>query len=542
MELSAYLTGMLPEFILLAGACLVLLAGMGKVRESGPGIQGLLALLVLVAALMAACWCGDPSNRQAPPGIVLGSLLYYVRLAALLTGIPIVLCNLHLPVAQERSEYFALILFSILGLHVTAAANDLVVLFFAIELVSIPTYIIIALSRENKRASEAAVKYFFLGALAAGLMVYGFSFLYGALGGHTTLIGDAGQQTLSSVAAASDALSTYALIGLVLALAGCFFKVAAVPFHAYVADVYQGAASPVTGMLGFLPKFAGFIAAIKLLSIFNWQVPDKIMWLLWILAALTMTVGNTLALLQNNVKRILAYSSIAHSGYMLIGLIVGPSLVGDQGPMRDGLAALLFYMAIYGVMNLGAFAVLGALGSKREDAETLTDIQGLSATYPGLALAMAVCCFSLMGFPPTAGMLGKVYIFSSAFAVGDSHPFGYPLIILAVIGVLNSAVGAAYYLRIIGACYGRKPETEIARSGGAPIRWGIALCGLTMILAFLWPTGITQGARQAAAEIRNTPAIEQVAEAGATATSLSRKTNYSVANPSVAPNTENLPK
>jgi NADH-quinone oxidoreductase subunit N len=381
----------------------------------------------------------------------------------------------------------------------TSAANDLIVLFFAIELVSVPTYVLVSLSREDVRSSEAAVKYFFLGAVAAAFMVYGFSFLFGTLGGTTKI---AGAESMAAHLGQISSVNSLTTIGLTLALAGVFFKLAAVPFHAYAPDVYEGAASPVTALLGFLPKFAGFVAAARLLAAFHWDLGPQIFWLLWIVAALTMTVGNTLALLQSNVKRILAYSSIAHSGYMLIGLLVGP--VAGEGPMRDGLAALLFYMVVYGTMNLGAFAVLAALQKRGQAAEELADVEGLSTRHPGLALALAVCCFSLMGFPPTAGLLGKVYIFSSAFSVGDAHPYRFALIALAVIGVINSAIGAAYYLRIIAACYLKPSRVDTQRTGGPALTLSLALCSLLMIAAFIWPWTITRSARSAASSVAAT--------------------------------------
>ncbi|HRX85178.1 MAG TPA: NADH-quinone oxidoreductase subunit N, partial [Phycisphaerae bacterium] len=468
MDLSAYIGALLPEFILLVGACIVLLAGSAPVsRDSrgGSNVTGPLALITVIVAFGVSWLAGRPVAHPVThiSGLLLTPMTYYVRLGGLFVGGLIVLCNLHLPVARERAEYFAMILFSLLGLLVTAAANDLVVLFFAIELVSVPTYILISLSREDRRASESAIKYFFLGAFAAGIMLYGFSFLYGTLGGTTTMIATAQSAGMSGVAGALAGKSTLVTIGLLLALAGLFFKMAAVPFHVYAADVYEGAASPVTGLLGFLPKFAGFVAAAKLLAVFNWDAArlETVYWVLWIVAALTMTLGNTLALLQTNVKRILAYSSIAHSGYMLIGLIVGPALVGEGGPMRDGVAAMLFYMVVYGTMNLGAFAVLSAVARRGEPVEELRDLTGMGVRRPLLSLAMAVCMFSLMGFPPTAGLLGKVYIFASAFSAGDMHPFGHALVVLAVIGVINSAIGAAYYLRIVATCYNKAPADDV---------------------------------------------------------------------------------
>lgn len=517
MDLSACIGALLPEFILLVGACVVLLAGATPPAraDQGPSLTGPLALITVLVALGVTILSATPAESSLVPGLLISPLTGYVRLGGLFIGLLLVLCNLHVPVARERAEYFSMILFSLLGLLLTASANDLLVLFFAIELVSVPTYVLISLSREDRRASESAIKYFFLGAFAAGMMLYGFSFLYGSLGGHTTMIDWPHGPALSTATAALGAGSALATIGLLLALAGVFFKMAAVPFHVYAPDVYEGAASPITGLLGFLPKFAGFVAAAKLLAVFHWDAErlQVVYWVIWIAAALTMTIGNAVALLQSNVKRILAYSSIAHSGYMMIGLLVGPAIAGEGGPMRDGIAAMLFYMVVYGAMNLGAFAVLSAIARRSEPVEDLRDLEGLSVRQPMLSLALAICVFSLMGFPPTAGLLGKVYIFSSAFSVGAGHPFATPLIVLAVIGVLNSAVGAAYYLRIIATCYNKTPsETEDTTPiGGTALRWGLAACTIAVLILFLRPGMLTRNARPAAVAVSATQ-VETLAQ------------------------------
>ncbi|GAG13397.1 unnamed protein product, partial [marine sediment metagenome] len=267
---------------------------------------------------------------------------------------------------------------------------------------------------------------------------------------------------------------------------------AAVPFHVYAPDVYEGAAAPVTGLLGFFPKLAGFVALVKIFGALSWELPLSLQWMIWIVAAVTMTTGNVLALLQTNAKRMLAYSSIAHTGYMLIALLVGPVL--GAGPLHDGVAALLFYVTIYGAMNLGAFALLSAFAVRGKPAETLDDLAGLARKAPLAGLAFAVCVFSLMGFPPTAGFLGKLYVFSSAFSLDATHPFHGPLIVLAVIGVLNSVIGAGYYLKLIGAVYLSDKQADLVPVGGTPVRWGLALCGIAMVVLFVWPSGLVNKA------------------------------------------------
>jgi NADH-quinone oxidoreductase subunit N len=494
-----YLTQLSPELCMIAGACIAFLFGVSK-NAMTRSAAGPIALATLLAA-MAATWAyGSPTNDPQPAGLFFTGFVLYVRWITLTVGVLLLLVNWQVPIDGEKGEYFGLVLCSMAGVMLTAAANDLVVLFFAIELVSVPTYALIALSRTDHRASEASVKYFFLGALAAAVMVYGFSFIYGVAG--TTTLQSSTGDSIADAFAGGAGMNAFWLIGMLLSFAGLSFKVAAVPFHAYAPDVYEGAASPLTGLLGFLPKLAGFAAMIKLLSLCHWDLPEVVMWMMWVVAAVTMTVGNVLALLQSNVKRILAYSSISHTGYMLIGVLVGPMM--GQGPMRDGVAALLFYIAVYGVMNLGAFAVLSGLSVRGQAAETLSDLAGLSRRAPLAALAMAICVFSLMGFPPTAGFLGKVYLFSSAFSLESTHAFRGPLVALAVIAVINSAIGAAYYLRIVAACFLREPNDDLRREGGAMLKLGIAICSMTMLVLFIRPNQLTQSARSATTALQST--------------------------------------
>ncbi len=488
----SYFQQLSPEICLVAGACVVWLVGVSKSAVTR-SMMAPFALLVLIGSMVCTARYGQVVGDEQAAGLLFGELSYYVRWSTLIIGVLLLLVNWRVPADREQGEFFGMMLCSLAGLMLTGSANDLVILFLALELVSVPTYVLVALSRTDSRASEAAVKYFFLGALAAAVLAYGFSFLFGLAG--TTVLTSVSGDSLWAYFGGNGAMSTFALIGMVLAFGGLSFKVAAVPFHAYVADVYEGAASPVTGLLGFLPKAAGFVAMVKLMAMCHWQLPDSLMWMLWGVAAVTMTVGNVLALLQKNVKRMLAYSSIAHSGYMLVGLLVGPARDeshGSGGPMRDGVAAMLFYIVVYGAMNLGAFAVLANLRIKGRAVETLDDLAGLSRRAPLLALAMAVCVFSLMGFPPTAGFMGKVYLFWGAFSTGEQA-----LVVLAVLGVVNSAIAAAYYLRIVAACYMREPAAEVVGEGGWAMRLALAVCSVAMIVLFIRPTEVVRHAQTA---------------------------------------------
>lgn len=491
---------MWPELTLVIAAAVVLLVGLGRLGADRK-LTAWLALAGIVIAFLITWYAGMPDRPLRAPGIRVTNLVWYVRIVALGIGLLVVLVNwptLFGPPPREQGEHFAMILFSLAGILLTALADDLVLLFLAVELVSVPTYVLVAVGRGDIRAQEAGLKYFFLGALSAALMVYGFSFLYGA----------SGTTTLSTMNL-SRGSGGYAALGLLLAFAGFAYKIAAVPFHVYAADVYQGAASPVTGLLGFFPKLAGFIALIKLLLLVQppgapasgWDLPPVAFAFLWVAAAATMTVGNVLGLMQHNVKRILAYSSIAHSGYMLVGLLAGP--VTGAGPLPDGVSAMLFYIVVYGMMNLGAFAILALVESRGRPAEDLEDIVGLGYRHPLAGLGLAVCIFSLIGMPPTAGFFGKVYVFGAALSAGPDNPHQQALIWLAVIGFVNAAVAAAYYLRIIAACYLREAEPQpavIPQSRG--VRASVLGCALLILIIGLWPAGLIRMARQTFFDLR----------------------------------------
>lgn len=492
--MMCYFSILAPEILLIVAAGLALLIGLSRsarLRAAPPWIA--------VAAVAAAIWlsmCSCAPGETDLPGIRVSALTLYVRVAGLAVGLLVMLANLHLPAIGEKGEHFAMMLFALAGLTLTASADDLITLFLALELVSVPTYVLVAASGRDVRAHEAGMKYFFLGSLAASVLVYGFSFLYGA----------SGTCRLSAMAGMLDTHSLYTLIGMTLAIMGLAYKIAAVPFHVYAPDVYQGAASPITALLGFLPKLAGFVALIKLLSLLTptgganaagWCPPASLFWLLWLLAAATMTVGNCLALWQSNVKRMLACSSIAHSGYLLVAVLAGPT--ADGGPLHNGWSAMLYYAIVYGIMNLGVFAVLAYLKVGTKPAETLDDLAGLARRFPGVALVMALCLFGLMGMPPTAGFLGKVFIFGSALSIGAGHPHQTVMVVLVVIGVLNAAVGAVYYLRVIGACYMSEPRAEVSFEADRPQRLGLVICAILVLLLGLRPQGLLQSARDGAA-------------------------------------------
>jgi NADH-quinone oxidoreductase subunit N len=442
-----------PELILIVAACGLFLLGASSTlaaRKFAP-MLALAALLIVFFIQISKSEFG--SVLTDPVGAVrVTGLGQYIKLIAAGVGAMFVL--LAWPTDSQASgnsalnfgidgagEFFALMLLSLSGIFLVASANDIILLFLGIELASIPTYIMVSISRPLPVAQEAGVKYFFLGAMAAALMLFGFSYLYGTTG----LID---LDKLAAVFAAHPAdLSSWQMLGVLMLIAGIAFKIAAVPLHFYAGDVYEGAATPVTAFLSFVPKTSGFVALIKILFTISggtWAVQPEIAKLMWVLAMLTMFAGNLLGLMQQNVKRVMAYSSVAHTGYMLVGLT---ALLDSRSTLA--LQGVLFYLAVYGIMNVAVFGVLMLLPSRRTkaatSAETYEDLAGAGRNHVGLGLAMAVGCFSLTGLPLTVGFFGKFYLAAPALRAGD--------VWLVVLMMINAAISAAYYLRIVGVMF-----------------------------------------------------------------------------------------
>lgn len=464
---------MWPEITLFIGACVVMVVGLspnGPTRKQTAAIAGFFLLISLVLAI---------ATPDAPSWAVLPGILKFVK--ATIAGIGILLLFVMAgtvdrdeeaaidagqpfnPLRTTRAEFFAFFLFSLMGAMLCATAGDLIWLFLALELTSLPTYVMVVLSGRGRggfnRSQEAGVKYFFLGALGAAIFLYGFALLYGGTG--TTRFVEMGMHF------SEHGINPIAMAGLVLSLVGISFKIAAVPMHFYTADVYQGSSSSMAAFLAFVPKTAGMVSILILAATVGWAgengtLPEVLDSLLWVLAAVTMTVGNVLAVLQSSVKRMLAYSSIAHSGYMLVGVIVGPGETFES----SGISAVLFYLLCYGVMNTGAFAVLACLerdtGSDVIEAENVEDVRGLCRTRPVLGWSLVLCMLSLLGFPPILGFFAKVPLFTSAIGAGRT--------VLVVILALNSAIAAYYYLRIVAAAMLEPPTDHQPREAGVPSR------------------------------------------------------------------------
>ena len=438
MSINDFLA-ILPVLVVLVTGVLVMVADV-FLPEGRKGIAALLSGLGLAAGLGAAL-AAVPSTGTAFAGMVVAdgfSLFLDALFAAVgLVGIGLAY-DYFKRMRLQRGEYYTLLLFSIGGMMLMGHANDLVMFFLALELLSIPLYILSGFFRARLASQEAALKYFLLGAFSSGFVLYGIAMVFG---------GTASINLEGIVAAVRDGSAnlTFLLVGAALLVVGFAFKVSAVPFHAWTPDVYEGAPSPLTGFMSSATKAAGFAALIRLLLVVFPALGENLAPVVSGLAALTMIAGNLIALVQTNIKRLLAYSSIAHAGYLLIGLVaVNSSAAGDA------VAAMLFYLVGYAIANLGAWSV----GVAAEQAEgrglELEDYSGLGRKYPWLGVAMLVFMLSFIGVPLTLGFWGKLYLFRVAL---ESGLFG-----LAVIGIAASLVSAYYYLRVVVYMFFRDGE------------------------------------------------------------------------------------
>ena len=472
MKLSD-LNTILPIVLLVVWACMLLLVDLFIPRRS-KGWTALLAAVGLAAALgLTLAYAGRESTGFCDPNnpgncmVVLdgfSSFLGSLFLASGLFAIAIAYGYLK-RMGLERGEYYTLILFSISGMLLMAQAADLIVVFLALELLSIPLYVLAAFARPRTDSEEAGVKYFLLGAFATGFVVYGITLVFGATNA-TSLSG------IAAAVAAGSFTKYLLLIGAALILVGFSFKVAAVPFHMWTPDVYQGAPSSVTGFMAVGAKAAGFAA---LLRIFITAFPSlnlDLVPVLWGLAALTMVVGNVIAISQTNIKRLLAYSSIAHAGYILMAFVA----FGNPAVASDAVASALFYLVTYAVTSFGAWAVVIALEKTDGKGLEISDFAGLGRKRPLLAAAMTIFMLSLTGMPPTLGLVGKFYLFRTAVEGG--------FIGLAVIGVLTSLVSAYYYLRVVVTMYMREGDPTTEHEPWLDLTWGLTALA-TVILSFL---------------------------------------------------------
>jgi NADH-quinone oxidoreductase subunit N len=482
---------LLPEALLVLAATAMFVAGVFTRNRAWWAICAIASYGGGAAVLASQGWPALALSISTGP-VVVDPMSLGLRWLALLVGLVFTLTAARLADDDLASEYFGCLMLVAAGVMITASANELVLLFLGLELISIPTYVLLFLGRRDKASGEATMKYFYLSILSSALLLYGFSFLYGL--GQTTLIaGTAATPGIREALAAlqpTNPLASLAPLTLLLVVAGLGFKLAIAPLQFYAPDVYQGTTSANAGLLAVAPKVAGIAGLIRLVVVaipasaeFAWQ-------LALVLAILTMTIGNICALWQRNIRRLMAYSSIAHGGYLLIGLAAATTAnVAAQGAYRGGVTAMLFYVLVYALATMGTFAALAYLGSTRRDVNDVEELSGLARSQPVIAGAIAVFMFSLTGLPPLAGFWGKLNLFGSAIELATSAPFGLALwfTILAVAGALNAAVAAAYYLRIVAVMYFQPAAQPVEAGGGKTAHFAAVLCALLVVGAGAWP-------------------------------------------------------
>lgn len=381
----------------------------------------------------------------------------------------------------QHGEYYALVLFATAGMGILAGANELVTAFLGLEMSSISSYILAGFRRRSPKSTEASLKYFILGSFATAFFLYGIAMTYGATG--TTRI-----DLVQSVLEGMHPTPALAILGLGLIFVGLGFKVVAAPFQIYAPDVYEGAPSPVTALLASAPKAATFALMVRIFFVSFGGAANIWFWAVWASAILTMFIGNLAALVQTNVKRMLAYSSIAHAGYILVAFAASTDL---------GIAAVLFYLAAYALMKVGAFLVITHLGQQDERHLDIRDYAGLGMKQPLLAAYFSLFLLSLLGLPATGGFLGKFFAFQAAL---DAHSlYGKCIIWLVVIAAINSVIGAYYYLRVIIAMYFWEPSLEYKPSRVAPaVTFALLVCAAGTLYLGLFPARVLALARSAA--------------------------------------------
>jgi NADH-quinone oxidoreductase subunit N len=466
----------LPELVLACAGLVILVAGVIPRRETFfPVSMAVIGALLVTGVLVL----GQEEGTALGGHYVADSYSGFMKLLALAGAALSLLLALDWNEREGlgRFEFPVLVLCATLGMMVMISANDLMALYLGLELLSLPLYVVAAFDRDNARSAEAGLKYFVLGALASGLLLYGTSLVYG-------FAGSTNFDRLADAFSARGGVSAGVVVGVVFVIAGLAFKISAVPFHMWTPDVYEGAPTPVTAFFATAPKVAAIaLLARVLLGPFG-DLAAQWQQVILLVSIGSMVLGSFAAIGQRNLKRLMAYSSIGHVGYALMGLAVANDI---------GLRGLLFYMAIYVVMSIGTFAVLVAMRRQGRAVEGVEDLAGLGRSDPAMAFWMAVFMFSMAGIPPLAGFFGKLYVFLAAVQAGFWT--------LAVIGVLTSVVSAYYYLRIVKVMY--FDEAGAAALDRAPSSLSVVMAGtgLFTLLFGLWPAPILAAAQAAAAAL-----------------------------------------
>jgi NADH-quinone oxidoreductase subunit N len=474
----------LPEVLLLLGACVLMIADL-YVKDPARAASYYIAqgvLLVCAVATLFILWVSGASRFYLFSGMFVSDPMANVLklFAYISVSVALVYSRSYLrDRGLLKGEYLTLLLFALLGMMIMMSANSLLTVYLGVELLSLCLYALVALNRDSAVSTEAAMKYFVLGALASGLLLYGMSMIYGATG--SLMLTEVAQRI--AALPVDGAPRTLAVFGLVFLVAGLAFKLGVVPFHMWIPDVYQGAPTAVTLLIGSAPKLAAFAMAMRLLVNGLLELAADWQQMLAILAVLSMAIGNLTAIAQTNVKRMLAYSTIAHMGFMLLGLLTGV-VSGTPLNAPEAWSAAMFYTIVYVLMSLGAFGVLLYLSRAGVECETLEDFKGLNRRNPWFAFVMLVMMFSLAGIPPTAGFYAKLAVLSAAVSAGR--------IGLAVTAVLLSLVGAFYYLRIVKLMYFDEPKDAAPAEGHADMRGLLSANGIAVLLLGIFPQWLMQ--------------------------------------------------
>ena len=451
----------LPELVLSIFGIVVMVLDPLVDEEKSQKMLGGIAFVGAVAGLISTWYMAQSPGLAFSNTIRIDSFSVFFNFLVIAIAAVVILSSFEYMAVQRirAGEYYALILFGVVGMSLMSSAVELVLIFIGLEISSISTYILAGFRRNEASSSESSLKYFLLGSFATAFFLYGVALMFGATG--STNIDIISQKIPSSPE------QVLVFTAMALMFVGLGFKVAAAPFHVWTPDVYEGAPAPVVGFMSTAPKAAAF--AVLLRVVFSINAPGRF-WFLWVAAALSMTVGNISALVQSNVKRLLAYSSIAHAGYLLVAFAMT-----NQENSVNGISAAMFYTAAYAAMNVGAFAVVSHFANAGEKYVTVEDYEGLGRSSPLLAAALTFFLLSLIGIPITGGFFAKFYVFSAALRAN--------LIWLTLIGVVNSAIGAYYYLRIIVAMYMRESRKEVPVT---PISFSLGLALALSLLATLY--------------------------------------------------------
>jgi NADH-quinone oxidoreductase subunit N len=458
----------LPELVTLVTACTILLVDL-FLKEEQKGVNHRLAILGLLAAI-GATWVVGGGERQ----VVFDGSFVRDGMSDVLIGFTLLITLLTFVYSREYlqsrgllcGEYYALVLFAVLGMLVMISANSFLTVYLGLELLALSLYALVAFDRDSRAGAEAAMKYFVLGALGSGMLLYGISMIYGATGSIDLA-------TVAKVVAAQGMSDKVLVFGLAFLVVGIGFKFGAVPFHMWVPDVYQGAPMPVVAFLGSVPKLAAFALAMRLLVDGLGPLHHDWQGMLVILAVLSMGLGNLVAVAQTNIKRMLAYSTISHVGFLFLGVLAGTA---------HGYSVAMFYAVVYALMAAGAFGLLSLLSRDGVEAENLEDLKGLNERDPWYAAIMAILMFSMAGVPPTVGFMAKLMVLEAVVRID--------LVWVALVAVFFSIIGAFYYIRVVKYMYFDKPVTEapVVFSGGA--RVAISVNGLAVLLLGLFPAAL----------------------------------------------------